>query len=97
METPPRRGDHDDRPKGPLAQAGFEVGDIILQIDGETVAGAEALVDMVSMLPPGQKIAILAADLEEEDGGDHRGDGEVKRLGSRDGCEKERKKRERGY
>ena len=56
-------------PKGPLAQAGFEVGDVIIQIEGETIMGPEALADLVSMLPAGKKISVLAADLKKKTAG----------------------------
>ncbi len=49
-------------PKGPLAEAGFEVGDMILSIDGQSVDGMESFVDLVSVLRPKQKISILTLD-----------------------------------
>ena len=49
-------------PKGPLGEAGFEVGDIILGIDGRPVEGVEGFVNLVSLLKPKQKISILVLD-----------------------------------
>jgi serine protease Do len=49
-------------PQGPVGQAGFEVGDIILEINGQQIDGLEALIGAVSQLKSGQKIAVLALD-----------------------------------
>ena len=49
-------------PKGPLKQAGFEVGDMILAIDNQPVESMDGFVNLVSMLQPKQKISILALD-----------------------------------
>jgi serine protease Do len=49
-------------PKGPLSEAGFEVGDMILAIDNQPVESMEGFVDMVSLLKAKQKISILALD-----------------------------------
>lgn len=49
-------------PKGPMGQAGFEVGDIILEINGQPIEKLEDFVGLVSTLKPGQKIALLALD-----------------------------------
>jgi serine protease Do len=49
-------------PKGPLGEAGFEVGDIILGIDNQPVTGLEGFIMMVSSLKPHQKIALAALD-----------------------------------
>lgn len=48
--------------KGPLGEAGFEVGDIILGIDNQPVAGLDDFIAMISTLQPKQKITILALD-----------------------------------
>jgi Do/DeqQ family serine protease len=48
--------------KGPLRQAGFEVGDIILEINNQPIKGVEAFIQLVSVLKPGQKITLLALD-----------------------------------
>ncbi len=49
-------------PKGPLGEAGFEVGDILLDIDGQSVEGYDRFVNLVSLLGPKQKIKVLALD-----------------------------------
>ncbi len=49
-------------PKGPLGEAGFEVGDIILGIDGQPIQGMEGFVGLVNSLKPHQKIALIALD-----------------------------------
>jgi serine protease Do len=48
--------------KGPLGEAGFEVGDIILGIDNQPVTGLDDFIAMISTLQPKQKITILALD-----------------------------------
>jgi serine protease Do len=48
--------------KGPLRNAGFEVGDIILEINNQAIKGVEAFIQLVSVLKPGQKITLLAVD-----------------------------------
>ena len=49
-------------PKGPLAAAGFEVGDMILGIDGQPVEGMDGFIGLVSALPPGKKASLTALD-----------------------------------
>jgi serine protease Do len=49
-------------PKGPLAEAGFEVDDMILAIDGETVEGVDSFVDMVAALTPEKRVTVSALD-----------------------------------
>ena len=49
-------------PKGPLKEAGFEIRDMILAIDNQTIEGMEGFVNLVSMLQAKQKITILALD-----------------------------------
>jgi len=49
-------------PKGPLKEAGFEVGDMILAINNQPIESMESFVDLVSLLRPKQKISILALD-----------------------------------
>jgi len=49
-------------PKGPLKEAGFEIGDMILAINNQPIESMESFVDLVSMLRPKQKISILALD-----------------------------------
>ena len=48
--------------KGPLGEAGFEVGDIILGIDNQPIESLESFVDLASSLKPKQKITFLALD-----------------------------------
>ena len=47
---------------GLLAKAGFEVGDIILEIDGRSVNGVEGFVALVNQLQHNQKIILFALD-----------------------------------
>jgi serine protease Do len=49
-------------PKGPMAEVGFELGDIILEIDGQSVHGVEDFAGIVSVLQPGQEAVLLALD-----------------------------------
>ena len=49
-------------PKGPLKEAGFEVKDMILTIDNQPIENMEGFVNLVSVLQPKQKIAVLALD-----------------------------------
>jgi serine protease Do len=49
-------------PKGPLGEAGFEKGDMILAINNQPLESMESFVNLVSMLKPKQKISILALD-----------------------------------
>ena len=49
-------------PKGPLREAGFEVGDMILAINNQPIESMESFVDLVSMLKPKQKVSLLALD-----------------------------------
>ena len=47
---------------GPLAKVGFEVGDIILQINSQNVDGLQDFVDFVRSFPPNSLITLLAPD-----------------------------------
>jgi len=47
---------------GPLAKVGFEVGDIILQVNSQNVDGLQGFIDLVSALPPNALITVLALD-----------------------------------
>ena len=47
---------------GLLAEAGFEVDDIILEINGQPVYGVEGFVSLVNELKPKQKIVLFALD-----------------------------------
>jgi len=49
-------------PKGPFGKAGFEVGDMILAINGKPVAGVDDFAGMVMGLPHHQKVVLLALD-----------------------------------
>jgi serine protease Do len=49
-------------PKGPLGAAGFEVDDIILEINDTTVEGVDGFVAIVNGVPHHQKIVIQALD-----------------------------------
>jgi len=49
-------------PKGPLHGAGFEVGDLILGINNQPVAGVDSFVQLVTALKPNEKASILALD-----------------------------------
>jgi serine protease Do len=48
--------------KGPLQEAGFEVGDIILAINDQPIQGVETFAALVNLLKPHQKITIAALD-----------------------------------
>jgi serine protease Do len=47
---------------GPLRKAGFEVGDMILEVNNQPIQGVEAFIQLVSALKPGQNITLLALD-----------------------------------
>jgi serine protease Do len=49
-------------PKGPLGEAGFEVNDIILEMNNVSVEGVEGFVDLVNSLLHNQKVTIEALD-----------------------------------
>jgi serine protease Do len=49
-------------PKGPLHGAGFEVGDLILGINNQPVAGVDSFVQLVTALTSNQKASFLALD-----------------------------------
>ena len=48
--------------KGPLRKAGFEVGDMILEINNQPIKGMEAFIQLVTVLKPDQRITLLALD-----------------------------------
>ncbi len=48
--------------KGPLAKAGFEVGDLILGVNNQQVQGLESFITLVGYLKPGQKVSLMALD-----------------------------------
>jgi len=49
-------------PKGPLKEAGFEVGDMILAVNNQPVETMDSFVALVNLLKPKQKISLLALD-----------------------------------
>jgi len=49
-------------PDSPLAGIGFEVNDMILEINGQSINGLELFVDLVSDLRPQQRIILLGLD-----------------------------------
>jgi serine protease Do len=49
-------------PKGPMAEVGFEVGDVILEMDGQAIHSPEDFAGMVSVLQPDQDSVLLALD-----------------------------------
>jgi serine protease Do len=49
-------------PIGSLAEVGFEVGDIILEINGQAIEGYESFLDQVKSLKPHELITFLALD-----------------------------------
>jgi serine protease Do len=49
-------------PNGPLTNAGFEVNDIILEINGNSVKGLEGFVNLVNGLKPNRRITFFALD-----------------------------------
>lgn len=48
--------------KGPLEKSGLEVGDVILEVNGQTVGGVEGFVELVGSMPHHRKIALTAYD-----------------------------------
>ncbi len=48
--------------KGPMGEAGFEVGDILLGIDNQPVTGVESFVGLASTLKPQQKVSVVGMD-----------------------------------
>lgn len=49
-------------PKGPLGKAGFEVGDLILEVDGHPVDGPANFAAIMDALPHHTKVMLLAVD-----------------------------------
>ena len=49
-------------PKGPLGAQGFEVGDMILAINGQDVTGLDTFIELVGALRPKQRVTLLALD-----------------------------------
>jgi S1-C subfamily serine protease len=57
-------------PKGSLGQAGFEVDDIILEINDTPVEGVDGLANLVNGLPHNQKVVVKAVDHRSGETGD---------------------------
>lgn len=49
-------------PDGPLSQVGFEVGDVILEVNGQSITGLEGFIQLILPLTPNQQITLLAID-----------------------------------
>jgi serine protease Do len=49
-------------PKGPFGAAGFEVDDMILQVENQPIVGLDGYVSVMSALKPNQKISVVALD-----------------------------------
>jgi serine protease Do len=49
-------------PAGPFGEQGFEVGDLILEIEGRSVQGVEGLMNLVRRVRPHQRLTLLALD-----------------------------------
>jgi serine protease Do len=47
---------------GPLGKAGFEVGDMMLEINGQEITSMESFVELVISFKPNQRITLLALD-----------------------------------
>jgi len=47
-------------PKGPIGEAGFEVGDVILALDNQPVQGVDGFNEMMMAMPHHQKAVVLA-------------------------------------
>ncbi len=47
---------------GPLGRAGFEVNDMILEINGQAISGLDSFAELVSSLKKNQRITLLALD-----------------------------------
>ena len=45
-----------------MGKAGFETGDMILEINGQTITGIENFIELVSSLQKNQRITLLALD-----------------------------------
>lgn len=48
--------------EGPLKKAGFEVGDVILEVNGQNVGGVDGFVELVGSMPHHAKIVLTAVD-----------------------------------
>ena len=48
--------------RGPLGEAGFEVSDVVLEVNGQPINSVDDFSGLMSTVKPGQKIAVLALD-----------------------------------
>jgi serine protease Do len=49
-------------PKGPFGQVGFEVGDLILEVNGQAISSLENFLELISSVKANQRITLLAVD-----------------------------------
>ncbi|MDH7500102.1 MAG: PDZ domain-containing protein, partial [candidate division NC10 bacterium] len=49
-------------PRGPLGEVGLEVGDVLLEIEGQPIESWESFLEMVRSLHPNQQTTFLAMD-----------------------------------
>jgi len=49
-------------PKGPLGSVGFEIGDVILAINGQAITGLDTLMELAASLHPGERVSLVALD-----------------------------------
>jgi serine protease Do len=48
--------------KGPLGSVGFEVGDVILTINGQAITGLDTFMELAASLQPRQRVSLVALD-----------------------------------
>ena len=53
-------------PQGPLAKAGMEVGDIIVDVNGQMISGLDSFAEIIATVPPNERITLVAADLKKK-------------------------------
>jgi serine protease Do len=53
-------------PQGPLAKAGMEVGDIIVDVNGRMISGLDSFAEIIATVPPNEHIILVAADLKKK-------------------------------
>jgi serine protease Do len=56
-------------PKGPMGKAGFEVGDLILEVNGQAIGSIEELTQIAATLKPKQQITVTGVDHRTGNGG----------------------------